>query len=445
MLIIEATTLHYQDARSDKVYHAYIERDANALHSVVALYGRRGQSLKETRKGDGLTLALAYAKYNSLVQEKTGKQYVPVSPDAVGIPANVRVKSATSGSQPDPAPAPTPTPAANNDTGLRPQLLNPVTEEDATSYIAGAAFGLQEKKNGVRLMVRKDGLTVIAANRSGNKVPLSPELEAAYIALGGSFVLDGELVDGTHYVFDLLEDFGRDLRERPFRDRFDALSKLLVGSRESVQLVPLYTSAQEKQDAFDGFRDGKREGVVFKRLDAAAVAGRPASGGDQIKVKFWCSASAIVAEHNEKKSVRLEMFDRGDAPAVSCHCGDNHDATAMASCDGWLCRCGNTPHRYGFHYVDTFGQEAESGALLRCDGCAALLDRSGHELKRASVGNVTVKQNQSTPALGAIVEVKYLHIVSAGGHLIQPELLCERDDISASECTTAQLKIEAAA
>jgi bifunctional non-homologous end joining protein LigD len=54
----------------------------------------------------------------------------------------------------------------------------------------------------------------------------------------------------------------------------------------------------------------KREGIVFKRSDAPYLVGRPASGGTQVKFKFWASASCIVASVSKsKRSVALEVFD----------------------------------------------------------------------------------------------------------------------------------------
>jgi len=61
-----------------------------------------------------------------------------------------------------------------------------------------------------------------------------------------------------------------------------------------------------------------------------------------------------------------------------------------------------------------------------------------------NVGNVTVKANQTKPALGAVVEVRYLY-VGAGGSLYQPELLGVRTDLARDACTIAQLSLPPAA
>jgi bifunctional non-homologous end joining protein LigD len=58
---------------------------------------------------------------------------------------------------------------------------------------------------------------------------------------------------------------------------------------------------------------------------------------------------------------------------------------------------------------------------------------------RVFVGNVTVPANQTIPAAGALVEVRYLKAYR-NGSLFQPVLLGVRDDIGREACTTEQLK-----
>ena len=55
------------------------------------------------------------------------------------------------------------------------------------------------------------------------------------------------------------------------------------------------------------------------------------------------------------------------------------------------------------------------------------------------VGNVTVPPNHKMPAVGSVVEVRFLYAFREGC-LYQPLMIAVRDDIDASACTTAQLK-----
>ena len=446
-MIIRSCTFHYKDARSDKVYHAYVELEHNGLYRAVGLYGRRGPALKETVKCENAGLAGADFEFNEMVRERDKKRYSTVDPVSVGIPAEfLPVTPGHNASPSTPRPV-TVKPAPTYDySDMRPQLLNAITEEEAERYITDDGWGLQEKKNGERLMVRKDGRTLSAANRNSVVVPLSPELMAAYVALGGSFVVDGELVDNVHYVFDLLEDFGTDLRPIAYAQRYAALQKLVGDSTGAVQLVELVTGTEAKRLAFNALRSGNLEGAVFKKLAAAFTEGKPASGGDQLKCKFWVTASVIVTGHNAKRSVRLECLQREEL-VVTCECGLKHKKTQMADCDAWKCKCGNNTRGSGFFYVDVFGNEDDTcgTGIMWCPDCGKLIAADGVELTRHSVGNVTVKPKQEIPAIGMVVEVEYLHIVDVGGHLVQPELLTERTDVLHADCLTSQLKVEAAA
>ena len=48
---------------------------------------------------------------------------------------------------------------------------------------------------------------------------------------------------------------------------------------------------------------------MFKRLDAPYTPGRPNSGGNQLKHKFYATCSAVVAKTNDKRSVELRLLN----------------------------------------------------------------------------------------------------------------------------------------
>lgn len=59
-----------------------------------------------------------------------------------------------------------------------------------------------------------------------------------------------------------------------------------------------------------------------------------------------------------------------------------------------------------------------------------------------SAGNVTIPANQPLPQAGDVVEVRYLYAFPESGVLFQPVCLGVRDDITAVECGTGQLKFK---
>ena len=76
-----------------------------------------------------------------------------------------------------------------------------------------------------------------------------------------------------------------------------------------VRAVHTAILPDEKRRAFDELRAGGAEGVVFKDANSHYTAGRPASGGSQVKFKFVTTASFIVAAVNKRRSVALVLLD----------------------------------------------------------------------------------------------------------------------------------------
>lgn len=60
----------------------------------------------------------------------------------------------------------------------------------------------------------------------------------------------------------------------------------------------------------------------------------------------------------------------------------------------------------------------------------------------SAAGNVAIPAPLEIPALGSIVEVRYLYAFRESGSIFQPYYLGERDDIPESDCTVRQLKFK---
>jgi bifunctional non-homologous end joining protein LigD len=63
------------------------------------------------------------------------------------------------------------------------------------------------------------------------------------------------------------------------------------------------------------------------------------------------------------------------------------------------------------------------------------------DARRVGVGNVTIPPNQTVPARGSIVEIRYLYAYP-GGSLFQPVYLGKRDDVDLQACSIRQLKFK---
>lgn len=101
----------------------------------------------------------------------------------------------------------------------------------------------------------------------------------------------------------------------------------------------------------------------------------------------------------------------------------------------------------------TGGRPSSGGSQIKCKfwDSATVVVTSVSESKRSvgvsvqwrddtlPIGNVTIPPNYKVPAVGAIVEVKYLYY-NPGGALYQPQYKGERDDQDIGDCLYRQLK-----
>jgi bifunctional non-homologous end joining protein LigD len=172
-------------------------------------------------------------------------------------------------------------------------------------------------------------------------------------------------------AFDMLRQVpgAGDLTAKGYQERYAELQKLFAKYQfKGLKLAPLALTVHDKLALRRKIREANGEGMVFKLLAAPYTAGRPASGGSQLKFKFVTSGTFIVhGVTSGKRSVTLSLYD---------------------------------------------------GTVI---------------------GKVTIPANKEMPALGSIVEVRYLYCFK-GGSLFQPVYLGVRDDIEARDCTKKQLK-----
>ena len=281
-------TLYFRQGSSDKVYQASIEpKDGGFI--VAFAYGRRGATLAAGTKTQS-PVAYDDAKriYDKLIAEKTAKGYTP---GADGTPYQQ-------------------TDHADRVTGIHCQLLNPVEEDGVESLITNPAYWMQEKFDGRRLLLRKEGEIITGINRLGLAIALPNSLVQFAADCPVDFIIDGEAIGDMLHCFDALRIGDEEISGERYGGRYMLLSNLLSSFRhENVHLVKTGLSREQKREFFDRLKAENAEGVVFKRKDAPYTAGRAASGGSQFKFKFHETASFIVGKVNARRSVGLLLFD----------------------------------------------------------------------------------------------------------------------------------------
>jgi len=284
---MEQITLYYRQGSSDKVYQARIE-PKDSKYVVQFAYGRRGTTLQTGTKTE-TPVGFEEAKriYDKLIAEKTAKGYTPGED---GTPYQGTEK-------------------ASQNTGIHCQLLNPIEEDQVEKLIADPAYWMQEKHDGRRLLIRRQGHTISGINRLGLTVALPRSIEADACNCNLDFVFDGEAIGDILQVFDVLGIGGEETKGLRYGERYLRLMNLLASfQHRHIQLVHTVFLHQQKAALFHQLKTSGAEGVVFKRTDALYTPGRPASGGAQLKYKFVATASFIVGKVNAKRSVSLLLF-----------------------------------------------------------------------------------------------------------------------------------------
>jgi bifunctional non-homologous end joining protein LigD len=360
MNALAKTSLYYSEGRSDKEYHAEIVEVAGG-NVVNFRYGRRGGSLTVgTKTSAPVDFAQAKKIYDKLVKEKTAKGYTPdVSGTAYQGTENAGIK-----------------------TDFMPQLLNAITEQEAMAFITDANWAAQEKMDGERRAAHAENGYVIGINRKCLIVPLPQAIADELQAIddqSGAIRVDGEIIGGILFVFDLHIHKGEHIHALPWVERMRRAESILAGCKH-IKTVPVATTTAAKRELWNTVKTAHGEGVVFKQLNCPVTKGRPNTGGDWLKFKFTESASCCVMEVNVgKRSVKIGLLDATGHPVV------------------------------------------KQGQMMM------------------PVGNVTIPPNHEVPAAGDIVEVEYLYAYK-GGSIYQPVYRGKRMDLDMTACTTAQLK-----
>mgnify|MGYP003337102598 CR=1 FL=1 len=305
----KSTSLYYREGSSDKEYHVRLEPQG-AGFVVNFAYGRRGSTLTTgTKTSAPVYYDAALMLFDKLVKEKQAKGYTQ-GPNGTPYQHSDKVAS-----------------------GLQPQLLNAIDEEQVARLVSDPNWVMQEKQDGRRLLLRKTGNVVEGINKLGLVVGMPEPIVQTALALKGDFIIDGEAIGNRLHAFDLLSRNGNDLRGHSCRNRYIALINLLAsGLPKAITYVACWTDIQDKANWLNTLQQQRAEGVVFKLWNAPYTAGRPNSGGSQLKYKFVATLSAVVAKVNQQRSVGLRLLNHeGWQPVGNVTIPLNHQVPSVGA------------------------------------------------------------------------------------------------------------------
>lgn len=247
---------------------------------------------------------------------------------------------------------------------------------DVEIFITNTYWAVQQKMDGIRLLIEVKDREPIGYNRNGNRVKIPDNIAANFdqAAFTSKWVFDGELVGDTYYIFDCLQA-GEGLNfKTPQLERFSFLKSLMLKWKpKNIELVPYALNENSKREFFRKALEENKEGVIFKYVKGPYKPGSRSK--DTLKFKFIETADVVVTElnrENKKQSIGIGLYN-------------------------------------------------SEGNLVEVSGC---------KIPEEAIDNISV---------GDVIEVKYLY-ATKDDRLYQPVWVKIRTDKSAVECTTKQLK-----
>lgn len=284
MEVKEQISLYYKEGGSDKVYQALL-REGTEGCTVEFAYGRRGNALTGGSKTpEPVPYDKAKKIYDKLVHEKTCKGYTPEEGS----------KPFTGNSS-----------SEERDTGVRPQLLNEIEEDELQKYLNSDSWCAEEKYDGRRRLIIKTGDKVEGTNRKGLTIALSEDIIKVVEKMHPTrdYILDGEALGDSIMIFDYLDP------KLTYKERRIVLQNDFKFKGDIIKIAPIAWTKSDKRALLKRLQKDNAEGIVFKRIDSMYIPGRPSSGGDQLKFKFCATASCVVSTINKtKRSVSLQVL-----------------------------------------------------------------------------------------------------------------------------------------
>jgi len=215
----------------------------------------------------------------------------------------------------------------------KPMLAFPGDPALIARLLVDDRFCCQQKVDGERALVLVDAGKVTVLNRTGSTSRCATQqIRQVFARLHqGSWCFDGEILDGTLWLFDMPEAAGLVDCATPFGLRFGVLAEMfdrvLAGS-DAVRLLPVARTTSEKVALRDKVRRANGEGLVLKDVDAPYLPGKRSRY--LYKDKHWHEADCVVTAvgvgwskhtNSTKANMELSVF-RGSTLVKVCECGD---------------------------------------------------------------------------------------------------------------------------
>jgi ATP-dependent DNA ligase len=195
---------------------------------------------------------------------------------------------------------------------IKSELPTEINETALVRLIHDDNFGMQEKHNGERRTICKEGDRIRSWNREGVEGKGLPASITGLLRRHpmATMVLDVEVVKEKAFVIDVLVLDGQQLFDKEYSIREAKMHETFDGYQRSRNIIPVYTArtTKEKLDLFLRCKRTKCEGVCLKDMTASFKQGR---SGQHFKFKFWKELDAVVIGNSVKghDSVEIGVYD----------------------------------------------------------------------------------------------------------------------------------------
>lgn len=194
---------------------------------------------------------------------------------------------------------------------LTPQLASPAEIKTLTAYIDSDDWVMEQKLDGHRVLLCSPGadMAPTALTRNGSIYTRTlPKAIRDFRFPPGEWVLDGELVDGTYWIFDLARSPVPGAEKADCTTRRQLLEILLNQIRHPFKIVPRAITRDEKLALAKASLELNFEGLILKRSTSLYKGGRST---DWLKVKYVVTADCIVTgvRTDGKESADLGLVD----------------------------------------------------------------------------------------------------------------------------------------
>jgi bifunctional non-homologous end joining protein LigD len=199
--------------------------------------------------------------------------------------------------------------------GRLPQPRTLVSIVDPANTLASDDMAVSQKLDGRRLLLVRTSDGVIGVSRAGTETQIPNHIITAFSRVRDGWIFDGEYVDDTYHVFDLLRMPDNPLHTHAWKYRQEALQTVLDNFDPQVKVVNQVYGFL-KQDFVDALEKGNAEGYVMSHINGIYRYGVRSNAIG--KYKFVKDVDCVILHMGEGGSDNLVLgvYDDSDGKLV---------------------------------------------------------------------------------------------------------------------------------